>query len=90
MSFDLLEHHRRRTRTAEGRADGLARELAKADRLLALALRVAARNECDPLVLLCVLERADEIARSAVPTTVVLVTLLRETDPARILEQVIA
>jgi len=40
--FNLLEHHRARTRRAEGRADGLARELAKADRLLALVVRVAA------------------------------------------------
>ena len=83
MSFDVASHHRRRTRLAEGRANGLERELAKALRLLGLALRVAAGDDCDPIVLLRALEQVDEHAQSPDASSIDdLAALLRETDPA--------
>lgn len=55
-SFDVIEHHRHRTRRAEARADGLQRELDNAVRLLTLTARVAAGHDCDPITLLQILE----------------------------------
>ncbi len=59
--FDVVGHHRKRTRVAEGRADMLERERAKLERLLVLALRVAVGNECEPLDLLRVIEELDRL-----------------------------
>jgi len=84
--FDIVQHHRKRTRRAEGRADGLERELAKALRLLGLAVTTAAGEDCDPLTLLRVLEAHDaEMQRPRRgPSIDELVQLLRETDPAAV------
>ena len=78
--FDVASHHRRRTRLAEGRANGLERELAKALRLLGLALRVAAGDECEPIVLLRALEQVDEIGQRHGASIDELAALLRATD----------
>ena len=83
-SFDVASHHRRRTRLAEGRANGLELQLAKALRLLGLALRVAAAGECEPTALLQVLERIDEHAQSPGASIDDLAALLRATDPLRV------
>jgi len=83
-SFDILEHHRRRTRLAEGRANGLELQLAKALRLLGLALQVAAADECGPNVLLRALERVDEIGQRPGASIDDLAALLRATDPLRV------
>ncbi len=82
--FDLIAHHRDRSRRAEARADGLARELAKALRLLGLALQVAAGNECKPSALLQMLERIDELAQKPGRSIDDLAVLLRETAPDRV------
>ena len=79
--LELAAHHRKRTRQAEGRADGLARELAKAYRLLALALRVAAGYECSPLALLRVIEQLDGTIPQRATSIDKLAVLLRETAP---------
>ena len=81
--FDVVQHHRRRTRQAEARADMLERERAKLERLLGLALEVAAGNECKPLVLLRALEVLDRAAETGEPSAE-LVQLLRQTDPDRV------
>ncbi len=83
-SFDVASHHRRRTRLAEGRANGLERELAKALRLLGLALRVADGDECEPIVLLRALEQVDEIGQRPGASIDDLAALLRATDPLRV------
>jgi len=61
----------------------LERERARLERLLALALRVAAGDECQPLTLLAALERIEEeIRRPRSGRTIdELADLLRETDP---------
>ena len=84
MSFDVASHHRRRTRLAEGRANGLEQQLAKALRLLGLALRVAAGDDCSPSALVQVLERIDELAQKPGRSIDDLAVLLRETDPLRV------
>ncbi len=58
--YDPTEHHRERARKAEQRVSTLEHELSKTIRLLALAVRAAASNECDPHTLLQVLEQHDE------------------------------
>ena len=58
--FDIVAHHRARTRRAEARADALEHVRRRLERLLAIALRAAAGNDCDPVVLLTVIERIDE------------------------------
>lgn len=82
-SFDVVSHHRRRTRLAEGRASGLELQLAKACRLLGLAVQVAAGDECEPTALIQVLEMLDERAQSPGASIDELVALLRDTDPER-------
>ncbi len=82
--FDVASQHRRRTRLAEGRANGLELQLAKALRLLGLALRVAAGDECEPIVLLRALEQIDEHAQSPGASIDELAALLRVTDPLRV------
>ena len=65
----------------------LERERAKLERLLALALQVAAGKEADPLVLLAVLERilesGEDVRTSSGPDADYdpFVELLRATDP---------
>ena len=81
MTFDVVAHHRRRTREAERRADMLEHERAKLERLLARALQIAAGTESEPLVLLAVLEEIDRLVAKPAPTIEELVLVLRETDP---------
>ena len=59
----------------------LDRERAKLERLLALALTVAARDDCEPLELLAVLEDLDRIMQEprSEPSIDKLAPLLRET-----------
>ncbi len=83
-SFDLLEHHRRRTRQAEGRANALETQLAKALRLIGLAVQVAAGDECEPIALLQVLEQLDERAQNRGASIDDLAAILRATDPVRV------
>lgn len=86
MSFDLAAHHRERTRRAEQYADSLERQRARHERLLALALQIAAGTDCDPLVLLRLLEETLDAADRQPSEFSVdeLVQLLRDTDPAKI------
>ncbi len=63
--FDLIQHHRARTRTAEARADALERIQARLVQVLKLAVLVAAGDDCDPRVLLRVLELRDADLRRA-------------------------
>ena len=60
--FDVVGHHRARTRRAEAHADSAERQRDKLERLLILALDVATGNgeRCDRLVLLGLLEELDE------------------------------
>jgi hypothetical protein len=81
--FDVVAHHRERTREAERQADMLARELDKAVRLLALAVRAAAGDEADPATVLRVLEELDGLVQRPEPTVDDLIALFRETDPDR-------
>lgn len=62
VDFDIIQHHRDRTRRAEARAAMLEHIQARLERLLAITLRAAAGNDCDPLTLLKVIERLDEEA----------------------------
>ena len=80
-TFDVVAHHRERTRRSELRAEALDRQRVRLDRLLALALRVAAGQHCDPLVLLRVLEQMLDVADATDVDE--LVQLLRDTDPDR-------
>ncbi len=86
-NFDLIAHHRRRTRAAERRADTLELQRAKLERMLALAVRVASADgrDCDPLVLVEMIEELDRLTLDPPePTIGELVVLLRDTDPGRI------
>ncbi|MEJ7569923.1 MAG: hypothetical protein WKF41_16870 [Gaiellaceae bacterium] len=80
-SFDSVAHLTRRVRRAEQRAEMLERLLAKTLRLLALAIKVAAGTDCDPMVLLTVIEEVDRIAEKPAPTGEELAELLRPTNP---------
>lgn len=60
-TFDVVAHCRDRARDAEARATMLETEFAKATRLLALAVKAAAGDDCDPLVLLKTLEGLDQV-----------------------------
>lgn len=84
--FDLVDHHRRRARRAEQRADHLERVNAKLWRLLADAAVLIAGPDVDPLVAVRVLEGMDEIRgdRRRAWTDDELVQLLRATDPAAV------
>lgn len=84
--FDIVQHHRERTREAERRAEHLERERSRLERLLALALRVATADgkDADPLALLSVLEELDRAVEQDAAEIDELVQLLRDTDPARI------
>jgi len=77
--FDIVEHHRRRTRQAEARADALDAVRHRLERLLAIALRAAAGNECDPAVLLSVIEEIDRKAQEPGADYDQLAQLLKET-----------
>jgi hypothetical protein len=83
-AFDVVAHHRRRTLQAERRAGLFEAELAKALRLLGLAVEVAAGDDCDPMVLLSTLEEMDRQTQYPEPSIEQLVELLRATDPDRI------
>lgn len=82
--MSVVAHHRARARRAEERAAALAAQRDRLEQLLALALQVAAGDDCDPIVLLRVLEeiidgvdaRKAELDRAA--------ALLRATDPDRL------
>lgn len=67
MSDDLLTHHRKRTREAEREAVAYKAENRRSTRLLALALRAAAGDDSDPLILLRLLAAIDgtDLARPA-------------------------
>ena len=80
-AFDAVAHHRARSRRAEARADALELQRTKLERLLGRALQIAAGSECEPLVLLAVLEEIDRLAAKPAPTIEELVVVLRETDP---------
>jgi hypothetical protein len=59
MTYDLAAHQRERIRTLERDNAGLRTIQGRLERLMALLLRVAAGDDCDPLVLLTVLEHLD-------------------------------
>lgn len=79
--FDIVDHHRQRTRRAEARVDALERHRDQLQRILILALQMAVSNSgVNPLELLAVLEDADrEIEKPKLSDN--LVRLLRETAP---------
>jgi hypothetical protein len=90
-TFDLVAHHRERTRKAEQRNAFLEAQNAKLYRLLALAVRIASNDgrDCDPTVLTAAIEELDtltlaETARGPGPSIDQLGELLRATDPDRI------
>jgi hypothetical protein len=58
-TLPAADYARQRARRAENRVLFLESELAKTLRLLALALKVAARNDCEPIALLTLLELVD-------------------------------
>ena len=76
--FHLATHQRDRMRTLERENAHLEQARRRLERILAIALRVAVGDDCDPLVLLQVLE---EIDRKRGTPTHELVQLLRETAP---------
>lgn len=61
--FDIVAHHRARTRRAEARCAALEQVRNRLERLLAITLRAAAGNDCDPNVLLAVIEHLDAEAQ---------------------------
>lgn len=77
--FDPLDHHRQRTRRAEQHAHALEHVRQRLERLLAITLRAAAGNDCDPLTLLKVIERIDEEAQKPGADYDQLAQLLRDT-----------
>lgn len=78
VGFDPVAHHRERARRADARAEMFERELGKAVRLLGRAATIAAGNDCDPLVLLSMIEELDRIVENPEPTIDELVQLLRD------------
>jgi hypothetical protein len=86
--FDIVAHHRERTRRAEQRADGLERHRDHLERLLLVTAQVAAGQDCNPLVLLrAILEMVDTADALPPPGRTIEddLALLRETDTARLL-----
>ena len=87
IAFDVVEHHRKRTREAERRADHLERRRAELERLLAVCLDVACGHTgVKPLAMLAVLEemlvQVDEIRALPERKSIdELAQLLRGTDP---------
>ncbi len=82
--FDVVAHHRTRTRRAEARADGLERHRQRLERILAVALRVATGDgrDADSLALLKAIEATLDLAETLPEHgTDPFVRLLRETDP---------
>ena len=82
--FDVIQHHRARTRAAEARADMLEREREHLRRVLRLTLVVAVGTECEPLTLLRLIDVAACAEFDAANERERLARLLRETDPERI------
>jgi hypothetical protein len=84
--FDLAAHQRNRIRRLERDLAGVTRHRDRLERLLALAVTVAAGDDCEPLVLLRMLELlldADGDAGRSELSVDETVELLRRTDPAR-------
>lgn len=82
--FDLAAHQRQRIRALERDNAHLEHVRQRLERLLALTLRAAAGNDCNPLVLLAVIERIDELAQKPGASYDELAQLLRDTDPQRV------
>ena len=85
LAFDIVAQLRERARRAELRVDGLERARDRLVRVLALAIQVAAGQDCKPLVLLRALEEMLDTA-DALPAErghEELAELLIETDPDR-------
>ena len=80
--FDIVRHHRERTRGAERRAEHLERERSRLERLLAIALRAATADNVEPLSLLAGLEDLDRAVEQDAAEIDELVQLLRDTAPA--------
>ena len=85
--YDPIQHHRQRTRAAEARAHALEQVRNRLERLLAITLRAAAGKDCDPLVLLKVIEEIDERAQKPGADWDELAALLRDTAPSFVVEQ---
>jgi hypothetical protein len=86
IELDIIAHHRERARLAELRADGLEIQRDRMQTLLMYAIKTAAGNECDPLVLLRALEEMIDTADELSPpgrTVKNDLALLRDTDPAK-------
>lgn len=80
-AFDVVEHHRRRTRRAEQRANALEHVRNRLERLLAITLRAACGPDHDPVALLHVIERIDDLAQHPGADYDQLAQLLRDTAP---------
>lgn len=77
-TFDLLDHHRQRTRRAEARTNSLERINTQLNRMLADAASLILPEH--PTLFIRLLEEMDRRRRSG-PTIDELVQLLRETQP---------
>lgn len=89
-TFDVVAHHRARTRKAEQRTAFLEAANESLIRKLALAVRIAAGQDCDAAVLMAAIEQMDELAQRAPErglSTDELLEVLRETDPVRLSER---
>ncbi len=82
MTFDLATHQRERIRSLERHNQHLEHVRQRLERLLAIALKAAAGNDCDPQVLLRVIEQLDAEAERG-RSLDELAQLLQETDPDR-------
>lgn len=79
--FDLARHQRERLRSLERHNAALEQVRRRLERLLAITLRVAAGDDCDPHTLLRVIEQLDQEAERG-RTIDELAQLLRETAPS--------